>query len=173
MAQATFYHGSPTMVDYTPSGAAISAGDVKIVNNVPLVAHKDIADGYLGALAAFGGIYLVTGNAAISAGKRVYWVDADNEVSETADGNKHFGYTVSACSGDGSTCYVLHMPDGHAQSTAVADLTDNTGGTADSTLVAISGTYVQAEVRNNMADMAAKINAILAVLRARGFLATT
>jgi len=173
MAQATFYQGEPTMIDYTPSGAAISAGEVKVVSNLPLVAHKDIADGYLGALAAFGGIYLMTGDAVISAGKRVWWKDSADKVSETADGNKHFGFTITACSADDATCYVLHMPEGHAQSTAVADLTDNTGGTADSTLVAISASYTQAEVRNNMADIAAKVNAILAVLRARGFLATT
>lgn len=56
--------------------------------------------------------------------------------------------------------------------TAITDLTDSTGGTADSTLVAISGTYSQTEIRNNMADMAAKINAILAALRSIGLVAT-
>lgn len=49
---------------------------------------------------------------------------------------------------------------------AIASLTDNTGGTANDTLVAISATYTQAEVRDNLADLAAKVNAILAALRA-------
>jgi hypothetical protein len=37
----------------------------------------------------------------------------------------------------------------------MASLTDNTGGTASATLQAISATYVQAEVANNFADLAA------------------
>lgn len=40
-----------------------------------------------------------------------------------------------------------------------AGLTDSTGGTANTTLVAISAGYVQAEVANNMADLAAYANA--------------
>ena len=43
-----------------------------------------------------------------------------------------------------------------------ATLTDNTGGTADTTLVAISATYVQAEVRNNFADLASQVNKLTA-----------
>ena len=48
--------------------------------------------------------------------------------------------------------------------TGITALTDNTGGTADNTLVAISGTYVQAEIRNNFADLAAKVNELRAAL---------
>lgn len=54
---------------------------------------------------------------------------------------------------------------------AITSLTDNTGGTADSTLVAISATYVQAEVRNNFADLAAKVNAMLVAMRDAGMIA--
>lgn len=58
------------------------------------------------------------------------------------------------------------------QGAAIASLTDSTGGTANDTLVAISAAYVQAEVRDNMADLAAKVNAILAALRTAGIIAT-
>ncbi len=37
-------------------------------------------------------------------------------------------------------------------------LTDNTGGSADATLQSIGGTYTQAEVRNDFADLAARAN---------------
>jgi hypothetical protein len=40
-----------------------------------------------------------------------------------------------------------------------AALTDSSGGTASATLAAISGTYVQAEVRNSIASLAAQIEA--------------
>lgn len=173
MAQATFRHGSPLQVDYTPSGADVAAGQVVIVGDVPMIAHHAIEDGELGAVAAMGGVYQVVANEAIAVGKPVYWVNADDKVTETADGNTHFGYAITASAADGDEIDVVHCPAGRIQGASAADLTDNTGGTADSTLVAISGTYVQAEVRNNFADLAAKVNTILARLRAAGIIATT
>lgn len=109
MSQVTTISGEPVFVDYTP-GAAVTAGDVVVQNNLPCVAHVDIANGELGALSVGGGVYLCTGDAAISVGKKVYWDDTNNKVTETATGNKGFGWTVSACSGDGSTCRVYHAP---------------------------------------------------------------
>lgn len=43
-------------------------------------------------------------------------------------------------------------------------LTDNSGGTAGDTLPVISATYVQAEVRDSIASLSAKINELRAVL---------
>lgn len=51
----------------------------------------------------------------------------------------------------------------HANLTS-ATLTDNTGGTANTTLQSISASPTQAEVRNNFADLAAQHNAMLADL---------
>lgn len=48
----------------------------------------------------------------------------------------------------------------HSNLTA-ATLTDSTGGTANTTLVAISGTGDDANVNNNFADLAAQVNALL------------
>lgn len=41
-------------------------------------------------------------------------------------------------------------------------LTDNSGGTADTTLQSVGGTYTQAEVRNNFADLASWANLVKA-----------
>lgn len=49
-----------------------------------------------------------------------------------------------------------------------AALIDNSGGTATDTLAAISAGYVQAEVRNSIATLAAKINELRAALVAYG-----
>lgn len=46
----------------------------------------------------------------------------------------------------------------------VTALTDNSGGTAGDTIAAIGATYNQAEVRNAVASLAAKINALIAAL---------
>jgi hypothetical protein len=56
------------------------------------------------------------------------------------------------------------------RSPAIASLTDSSGGTASATLAAISGTYVQAEVRNSIASLNAKIEEILIMLRAEGII---
>jgi predicted RecA/RadA family phage recombinase len=111
MAQVTLKKGNPINCDYT-AGATITAGDVIVTSVTPRVALHDIANGDLGALSVFGGIYECTGDAAIATDKKVYWVDASNKVSEDANSgaNKAFGMTVSACSGDGSTCLVFHNP---------------------------------------------------------------
>jgi hypothetical protein len=57
---------------------------------------------------------------------------------------------------------------GFQASPAITTLTDSTGGTASDTLAAIGGTYSQSEVRNMGASLAAKINAILLVLKREG-----
>lgn len=46
--------------------------------------------------------------------------------------------------------------------TAVPSLIDNSGGTASDTIAAIGATYSQAEVRNAIASLAAKVNALIA-----------
>lgn len=67
------------------------------------------------------------------------------------------GITVQANSGDPLTVQ---------QEANIAALTDSTGGTANDTLVAISGTGDDANINDNFADLAAKVNAILSLLQA-------
>ena len=47
---------------------------------------------------------------------------------------------------------------------AVAVLTDSSGGTASNTIAAISDPPTQAQVRNALASLTAKVNAIIAAL---------
>ena len=63
------------------------------------------------------------------------------------------------------------MNSSNAQPSAIADLTDSTGGTASSTLAAITAgaTYAQADItaiKNGLASLAAQIAAINAALKA-------
>lgn len=48
---------------------------------------------------------------------------------------------------------------------ALANLTDNSGGTASGTIAVVGATYSQTEVANAIASLAAKINAINAALK--------
>ena len=59
----------------------------------------------------------------------------------------------------------------YVMNAAIASLTDNTTGTADNTLADPGASYTAATLRNDLADLAAKINAILAALRVAGIIA--
>jgi len=110
---ATFRHGDPLMVDYTP-GTAVVAGAVIVAGDETRIAHTDIAANALGALAAGGGVYRVPKTAgsstAIAVGKRVYWVVATGVVTETASTHKIFGVTALAATDDDTTVDVIHRP---------------------------------------------------------------
>lgn len=55
----------------------------------------------------------------------------------------------------------------------IADLTDSSGGTANDTIAAVSGSGADAAINDNFADLAAKVNAIIANLEAAGLNATS
>jgi predicted RecA/RadA family phage recombinase len=114
MAQVTYRHGEPTMVDYTPS-ADVSAGDVVLLGNTAGltcgVVHVDIANAVQGAISAGGGVYdaINLNNAANYA--KVWWDDSANQVTTTSTNNALFGFVVdSGGGGANSTCRVLHKP---------------------------------------------------------------
>lgn len=107
--EATFRHGEPRMIDHTPAGA-IAAGEVVIVGDLPLIAHRDIAADTLGALAAGYGVYRSLADAAIAKGLRVFWDNTANRVTVTATGNKALGVTVSAAGAADAEIDFLHDP---------------------------------------------------------------
>src|SRR5690606_17968318 len=108
-------HGNPLMIDYTPSGADVSAGDVVMVGDYPCVAHKDIADGELGALAAGGGVYILekdgTTGPVFSAGEDVAWDDSGELAVELA-GGYHFGWSPAGAGTNDATVIAVHAPRG-------------------------------------------------------------
>jgi hypothetical protein len=63
----------------------------------------------MGGLNTEGGVYECVGDAAIAAGKSVYWDNTNKKVTETATGNKFFGMTITACAADDGTCDVQKL----------------------------------------------------------------
>ncbi len=55
-----------------------------------------------------------------------------------------------------------------AEGAAVVSLIDSSGGTAAGTIAAIGAAYSQTEVRNAVASLSAKINAIITALAEQG-----
>jgi predicted RecA/RadA family phage recombinase len=109
MYETVFIQGEPVMVAYTP-GVAIAAGQVVVQNNMVGIAHQPIAANALGDLAVMGGVYQCTADAAILVGKKVYWDDTNNKVTETVGSNKVFGWTVSASGANNDPIRVLNVP---------------------------------------------------------------
>lgn len=115
MADATFRAGNPDMIDYTPSGANVDAGDVVLIGNTTGltcgIAHVDIEDGYKGALAAGGGKYEVVNLNNAANGVKVYWDNTNKKVTTTSTNNALFGYVVESGAGGANTnCIVKHWP---------------------------------------------------------------
>lgn len=87
-------------------------------------------------------------------GKAVYASD-DNTFTLTKGTNTRIGY-VHRWVSTGVGVIAFRAANG-----AEAELTDSSGGTASGTIAAIGATYDQAEVRNAVASLAAKINHLL------------
>lgn len=58
-----------------------------------------------------------------------------------------------------------------AQAAALTNLTDSSGGTANDTVAAVSGSGADADINNNFADLTAKVNALITACRNAGILA--
>jgi len=109
--EAQLHHGNPTMVDHTPAGA-VSAGQVVVIGDVVLIAHRDIAAGELGALAAEGGVYDVAKEAplVVADGVLLYWDDTANKVTTTAGANKRFGNARGSALSADTRMKAVHRP---------------------------------------------------------------
>ena len=57
------------------------------------------------------------------------------------------------------------------QASAIVALTDSTTGTADNTLADVGAAFNQATLNNNFADLAAKVNALIAAVKGAGITA--
>lgn len=121
MAEATFRHGDPTMVDYTPSGGNVAGGEVVVVGSVTantggtgavaMVAHLPIVNNTLGALAVQGGVYDVVNLNNAANGAKVYWDDSNNKVTTVSTNNAVFGWIVAeGAGGANSTAKAYHNP---------------------------------------------------------------
>jgi len=115
MAMATFRHGEPLMVDYTPAAGNVSVGDVVLLGNTTGltcgIAHHDIVNNTLGAIATGGGVYdFVNLNNAANYAK-VWWDASTSKATTTSTNNALLGFVVaSGGGGANTTCRVRHFP---------------------------------------------------------------
>lgn len=71
------------------------------------------------------------------------------------------------------TVATAEVQDVVGDQTHIAGLTDSSGGTADGTVNAVSGSGADPAINKNFAELATKVNAIIAALEASGHNATS
>lgn len=112
--EATFRHGNPTMMAYTPAAGNIAAGQVVLLGNTAGlacgIAHQDITNNTLGSLAIGDGVYDVVMLTNIAAYSLVYWDDTNNKVVTTSTNNAVFGVLLTGGTGANTTVRAFHKP---------------------------------------------------------------
>lgn len=98
---ATFRHGNPLMIDYTPV-SAVAAGDIVAIGTKLGICHNPIPANTLGALSIGKGVYRVLKDTSVFAKGDSVYNDATNHVgSSTVTGNTLLGWAETA-SGTGA-----------------------------------------------------------------------
>lgn len=137
-------HARPLVADDPFAGFAIAKAD----NSTGAAAAINVRVQKRGAVK-----FSISGLAITDVGKDVFASD-DDVMTLTQGTNTRIGYVERFIStGVGVVAF-------QAVNGVLTELTDSSGGTASDTLAAISGTYVQSEVRNSIASLAAKITAL-------------
>jgi len=121
MAHTVFRHGSPAMIDYTPSTGDVALGAVVVLGSVTAntkgtgaltaICHRPITNGVQGALAIEGGVYSCVNldNAATAA--KLWWDASTNKGTTTSTNNAALGFIVAnGGGGANTTCYFYHEP---------------------------------------------------------------
>lgn len=114
-----FRDGKPQAFDHTPA-AAVAAGDVVLIGNVPFVAHHEIKANKKGSIFLGGeGLYEGEAAKAFSEGDKAYWDAAagtDGQFSHTpgtGETFQHFGTVApgESAAAAGDVIRVIHDPD--------------------------------------------------------------
>jgi Uncharacterized conserved protein (DUF2190) len=115
VADATFRSGDPIVVDYTPTGGNVAAGEVVLLGNTAGltcgIARGAITNNVMGSLEVGNGVYDVVMLTNLAAWTLVYWDNANNKVVSTSTNNATFGFLVTGGSGANTTVKALHKPD--------------------------------------------------------------
>ena len=127
MADTTFRHGDPVMVDYTPASGNIAVGTVVVLGSVTAntagtgavaaVAHRPITNNTLGALAVYGRVYDMVNLNNAATGAKVYWDIQNNtrKVTTVSTNNAVMGWIVAEGGvGANTNCKVFHAPHHNA-----------------------------------------------------------
>lgn len=107
---ATNYIQEGKALNYTPSGADVSSGDLVVIGTIAGIAKTDIADGKTGAVHISGVFSVAKASGAVSQGAKLYWSSANSNLTTTASGNTLVGVAAAAAlSGDATIPLLLNV----------------------------------------------------------------
>lgn len=115
MAEATFRHGEPEVVEYT-AAADLDAGAVVILGNTAGlccgITRHAIANTEQGSIAIGGGCYDVINLNNAANWAKVYWDNSAKKVTTVSTNNALFGFIVfGGAAGANTTCKAVHRPE--------------------------------------------------------------
>lgn len=165
----TFIQPGLVLTLTAPTGG-VTSGVPLLIGALLVIPRETVAQGLLfdGDL---GGVHALTkvGSQAWTEGQKIYW-DAGNSRCTNVVAGQFIGVAVAAVgSGAGETTGLVRLNGiaDRAVQAAEADLVE-AFGTSDGTLADVTATFSQTILNNNFQDLATKVNAILAKLRAAG-----
>ena len=150
-------------IDYRPD-TAVAAGDVIVIADLIGIARLDIEAHTLGSLAVVGVFDITKAEGQIPVGESVYW-DAEAQKATLVSGSNHYlGKAILAADAEAETVRVLlnancDFVSSYGNVDAIADLVDQSGGTASDTILS-----TDVGTRDAVASLTAKLNAVLAAL---------
>lgn len=139
--------GSGLTMEGTPADLAVGSGTGITVNANDVAVDQSFAPTWTGAH---------TFNSGLTMGSTLTMNDAENIAVGSTTGTQIATAATQLLGFFGTTPV--------AQQTAPASLTDNSGGTTDDTVEAVSGSGADAAINNNFAELAEEVNAIRTVL---------
>ncbi len=161
-AATTIYEGSAVGENGSGYARQLNAGDPFLGFAIEKAANAGSAGDKNARVSARGRVVLpISGLAVTDIGKQIYASDGDT-FTLTASTNSAIGRVIRFVS---TGIGVVEYDATRGGVGALVPLTDSSGGTAGDTIAAIGGTYSQTEVRNAVASLAAKINALSARIK--------
>lgn len=177
-------------IDHTPVAAVTAGSPVKLGPNFYGIAERAIAAGAKGAVSVKG-VYSFTSSSAVTIGAVVY-LDADGKITTTAATGTIIGRAVTAASAAESTVLVrindgLSVTEVTAEAATEAEVKTGTddgvfitpralasGSNEDDGYVKINQAAVIVDLTDAAtgAEIAAAVNAVIAVLKTHGLIAT-
>lgn len=104
---ATNYIQEGKALDYTPSGADVSSGDLIIMGVIAGIAKTDIADGKTGAVHISGVFSIAKASGAVTQGAKLYWDSTNSNLTTTATSNTLVGVAAEAAASSDATAKLL------------------------------------------------------------------
>lgn len=95
------------VINYTPTSAAVEAGEVVVIGSLIGIATNKIPQNTLGALTIDGHFICPKDSNAITAGASVYWDATNSKATATSTSNTLMGIAPYAAAAGDSTVYVI------------------------------------------------------------------